>query len=83
MPKVTDKSRNVTHTATIAVVENIPPRMYLRQEIGNGEADDGTPITVDSTGGTIIISLGTYPEGRQFLVNISQLTKDVLKAVTP
>lgn len=59
------------HTVTIPVVENLPERMYLRQDIGSGQTDDGQPIEIALTGISIVIALGAFrAEGsRQFVVS--------------
>jgi hypothetical protein len=71
-------SRTIAHTATIPVTENLPMAMYLRQELASGQADDGTPIEVAQTGPNIIIALGRFPNGRQFVVNLAEMAKAIL-----
>lgn len=78
---ITDR-RTIDHAVRIPVTENTPSRMYLRTEIAKGSADDGTPIAVDSTGPHIIIYLGVFPNGRQFVVNVSDMAKAVLEQLT-
>lgn len=81
VPKLAE-AMNVTHEARIKVTENLPHKMYLRQEIANGTADDGTPIEVSTTGPHIIIALGPFPTGRQFVVSISDMTAAILEQLT-
>jgi hypothetical protein len=81
LPGVINRA-TTTHTVPVTVTENLQPRMYLRQEIASGSADDGTPVEVATTGPHLIISLGTFPNGRQFTINIAELSKEVLTALT-
>lgn len=74
--------QTVNHNATIPVVENLPNAMYLRQQIATGAADDGTPIDVSTTGPHLIIQLGEWPNGRQFVINVADMAKAVLEQLT-
>lgn len=74
--------QTVTHTPTVPVVENLPMQMYLRREIATGTAPDGTAVQVSTTGPHLIIDLGQFPHGRQFVINISDLTVAVLEQLT-
>ena len=77
-----DKGATAIHRAEITVTENLSPRMYLRQELASGSADDGTPIEVSQTGPSVIIHLGKWPNGRQFVVNLATMSTDILEQLT-
>ena len=80
--KLVTRYRTIDHVAPIPVVENVDQRMYLREGIAEGTADDGTPIEICTTGPSIVIQLGRFPNGRQFVVSIADMATAVLSELT-
>lgn len=57
-----------------------PIRRSIRS--GDGQADDGTPVEIATTGPHLIVTLGRFPNGRQFVINVADLAKAVLEQLT-
>jgi len=72
----------LTHSVKVSVTENVKHRMYLREEIGHGTTDDGQKIEICTTGPHLIISLGEFTKGRQFVVSVSDIASAVIEQLT-
>jgi hypothetical protein len=74
--KTAKEDKTVSHTINIPVQENVNHALYLREEIGRGNVSDGRELEVSQSGGNIIVMVGEWgKEGRQFVLNITDMVK--------